>query len=584
MIVFCAKTGERTGIWVKRADGGDPLQIMQDEWDNESPIWSPDDKEIAFVSNRDDQPGIWSVPAFGGTPTLLKQLESGWPELRYWARDRATLYYELDSNLFALDLNSRQAAQLTDFDPLKPIAPHFSISPKEDRIAYVDEKDGQQDIWVVPAHGGEPIQIINDSAEDRQPVWHPDGESIIYSSKRDDIYQLCLAYLDGSPPAQITSGDIDRFVSDISSDGTKILYVTSKETSNIFSVNIATGKESGVTSDVALELWPDVSPDGRTIALQKTSDKGRIYNSSIETNSREHEVRRLQLAKNGFDPCWSPDGRKLGFLRPAGYFYEIWTVRATGGDEKKLTSGDVLFGGFTGLPYNRAQTRDFSWSPDGSKIAYCAMKSGLVNVWMTSSDGEGETMISSNADPGLILWCPLWSPDGSKIAFTSNPSTPSADGKIQRSVWVAERGKCRIVFQSDSLLRLIGWSASSHSLLVGLVEGGTNHHLTTAQVDLIEVPADGGENRHIVSIPSVYHTNIQLSPDRRSIAFASRQDGKDSIRVIAASGGEARKVTENTDPMTYFSNLTWSPDGKEIYYSKQVSWNIISILDNSKRK
>jgi Tol biopolymer transport system component/DNA-binding winged helix-turn-helix (wHTH) protein len=584
MIVFSSKRDARNGIWVKHADGGDPVQIMQDEWDNESPLWSPNDKEIAFVSNRGDQPGIWSIPAFGGTPTLLKQLESGWPELRYWSKDSATLYYELNSNLFALDLNSKQAIQLTDFDPIKPIPPYFSISPKEDRIAYADEKDGQQDIWVVPAHGGEPIQIINDSAEDRQPVWHPDGDSIIYSSRRDGIYQLCLAYLDGSQPEQITFGDIDRFVSDISSDGTKVLYVTSKEESNIFSVNIATGEESGVTSDVALELWPDVSPDGRTIALQKTSHKERIYNSSIETNSREPEVQHLHLAENGLDPCWSPDGSKLGFLRRSGYFFEIWTVRATGGDEKKVTNGEVIFGGFTGLPYNRVQTRDFSWSPDGSKIAYCAMKSGRVNVWMTSADGQGKTMISSNTDPSLILWCPLWSPDGSKIAFTSNPSVPSVDGKIQKSVWIEEQGKCRIVFQSDSLLRLIGWSASGKSLLVGLVEGGTNHHPTTAQVDLIEIPADGGENRNIVSIPSVYHTNIQLSPDHLSIAFASRLDGKDSIRVIPANGGEVRKVTENTDPTTYFSNLTWTPDGKEIYYSKQASWTIISILDNLKRK
>ena len=51
----------------------------------------------------------------------------------------------------------------------------------------------------MPIQGGVPVQVTNDAATDRQPVWHPDGERIIYSSNQGGAYQICVAYLDGRP-------------------------------------------------------------------------------------------------------------------------------------------------------------------------------------------------------------------------------------------------------------------------------------------------------------------------------------------------------------------------------------------------
>ncbi|HKP86132.1 MAG TPA: DPP IV N-terminal domain-containing protein [Blastocatellia bacterium] len=581
MIVFSLKKGPRSGIWIEQVDGGEAIEIMKDEWDNESPLFSPDGEQIAFVSNRGDQPGIWVVPTFGGTPTLLKLLENGWPELCYWSKDGSAIYYELSANLFALDLNSKQTRQLTAFDPLKSFALHFSVSPEEDRIAYSDGKEGQQDIWVMPIGGGKPRQVTNDPAEDRRPVWHPDGKSIIYRSNNAGTYYICVAYLDGRNPTRVTVDDEDKTVSDISPDGGKILYVAAEERSDIFRLNIDKGEETKFTSDRGLELWPDVSPDGNTVVYQEAANKLRMFNSSILTNSREPEGPHLRLAVDAFDAKWSPDGSKLAFLRRSDDRFDIWTVRATGGNEKKITTGGVDFFGFSGLPYNRMQTMDFSWSPDSSKIAYCSTKSGQANVWVISADGSGDAMISDNTDSSLTVCCPLWSADGKRIAFTSTRISASVDGKALRSVQVAEQGQSRIVFQAYSILRLIGWSDSGDSLLVGLVESRSNYQSTNSQVKLIEVSAGDGGIREIVNLPPAYHTSLRLSPDGRFIVFASRQGGKDGVYLVSTSDGGIRKVIDNNDPMTYFSGLMWSPDGKEIYYSKQESRSLISVVYNS---
>jgi Tol biopolymer transport system component len=193
-------------------------------------------------------------------------------------------------------------------------------------------------------------------------------------------------------------------------------------------------------------------------------------------------------------------------------------------------------------------------------------------------------MISNNTDPNLTTLSPLWSPDSNRIAYIVIPIEWSADGKNIESLVVTEPGKSDIIFHSYTTLRLIGWSESNSDLIVAVFKEIAKPHPTTGQVDLFQISASGGENRKIASLPSAYMTNIQLSPDRRSIAFVSRQDGQDNIWVVPVSGGEARKITKNNDPRVYFSSLVWSPDGRAFYCSRQASWSLISMMDNFRRK
>jgi Tol biopolymer transport system component len=295
---------------------------------------------------------------------------------------------------------------------------------------------------------------------------------------------------------------------------------------------------------------------------------------------REPDARYIQLAADGFDPRWSPDGSKIGFLRQSNGILNIWTVRSTGGGEKQVTTEGISFDGFTALPYNRMQTKYFSWSPDSSRIVYCSFKSGQSNLWVASVDGSGEYQVSSNADPNLTFLCPLWSPEGGRIAHVSVASAPSADRRIIESLWVTENERSRIVFQTESILHLIGWSSSGNKVLVALVESGMNSRPKAMQITLAEISIDSGKSRNITKIVSPYFTNIQLSPDGLNIAFVSRQDGKDNIWIVPTDGQAGRKVTENADSAIYISSLAWSPDGKEIYYSKQQGWSIVSTVDN----
>jgi Tol biopolymer transport system component len=225
--------------------------------------------------------------------------------LKRWSKNGATIYYQMirnaDHNLFALDVASHQVTQVTRLNSSQSPQSYvqdINLSPDDKQVVYIDSPDGQSDVWVMPLDGGPAVRVTNDPEEDRQPIWHTDGKRIIYTSVRAGIYQICEAYLDGRPPQQLTSGEGNRFIADVSADGTKLLYLGSKEDSDIWRVKIDTGKEDEMTADPGSELWPDVAPDGKTIAYQFIREAGKgdnLLSGAILTTSVEGKGQRLQL-------------------------------------------------------------------------------------------------------------------------------------------------------------------------------------------------------------------------------------------------------------------------------------------------
>jgi serine/threonine protein kinase len=578
-IAFSSLRGGHKNLWVKQASGGDPIQITKGERDDFSPVWSPDGQQIAYFSKLKDQSGIYTIPAFGGAPTLIKAFDAPMQtRLIRWSKDGTRLYYESVRNVFVFDMASKEDIQLTSFDIANSLVQGFSLSPNQDYLAYSDIRDGQQDIWVMPLEGGAPVRITNDAADDRTPVWMPDGERVVYSSDRSGVLQICMAFANGRAPVQILSGESDRSIFDMSSDGQKILFFSSTEEADIWEADVTTGQEATVTSDVGVEIWPDVSSDGRMIAFQSVKDMGggrRLFDCDIKLKSLAEGGQQNQTVSRAIDPRWSPDGNTLAFLRSSGEKVDLWTVSATGGFEKRLTDTGIQLGGFSTLPYQQ-QTSSYNWSPDGSKIACVARESGIIHALSVNSSDR--VNLTNVADPTVLLSDPLWSPDGGRIACLCTPAGNTTGSDRKWSVRVSEASITKIVFQSESALKLIGWTRDGKSLIISRNEG---IGFLSAETTLFEVKADGSDSRRLMSLKTVYYYSLSLSPDRKYVAFISRLDGRDNIWVAATEGGNPRKITSNTDPRLFFSSMAWSPDGRKIYYARQTKLSVISMLMNS---
>jgi serine/threonine protein kinase len=575
-----AKNGKKS-IWLKQIGGGDPFTRKQDDESEEtSPLWSPDGGQIAFLSERGGQYGIWQMPAFGGSQTLLSAIDIRSPGLVHWSKDTSKIYFEMKQNLYALDLGTRAITRLTNFDETVFIERGFSFSPDEKQMIFADRKDGRKDLWISGLNGEDAVRLVDDAFNDSNPVWHPDGKRVIYNCERDGLQQICVAHKDGQPPDQLTFADSDTRISDISSDGTRILYTTSKNDSDIWGVSIDGGKEFQLTTDVGLEFWQDTSPAGDSMAFQtmlRSNIGDNIFHGSLEL-LKISDGRQTRLVDDGFDVRFSPDGGKLAFMRAEAGKNSLWVMSAGGGDAKQLTASGVVFGGHSKLPLNRTQTQNYQWSQDGSSIVYIAVRDGLSNVWKVGMDG-GEIMLTNNQTKTLLFFGPAVSRDGGQLAWTALNAEVST--KPRWSIWYKADGAEREIFQGDGVLGLIAWNTNGDRLLLKSADSPRESPLP-GNVRILQIDPNDPVPQELMLLADTYFRNMALAPDGRSLGAVKRTNAGDVLQAVPLSGANSKPLVTSNDPRVYIADLSFASDGKTVYYAKQANWQIISLLTNFK--
>jgi len=78
-------------------------------------------------------------------------------------------------------------------------------SPEGQRIAFLSERDGNWDIYVMDADGSNPTNLTHDAGFDGYPAWSPDGQRIAFASNRDGNTEIYVIAADGSSLIGTTS-------------------------------------------------------------------------------------------------------------------------------------------------------------------------------------------------------------------------------------------------------------------------------------------------------------------------------------------------------------------------------------------
>jgi Tol biopolymer transport system component len=146
-------------------------------------------------------------------------------------------------------------------------------------------------------------------------------------------------------------------------------------------------------------------------------------------------------------------------------------------------------------------------------------------------------------------------------------------------LWVRDKDTTKLLLETKSLLRPIAWLSGDELLAAYSEEEGSISQGYLVPVKLIRVSRDG--QRHTVgTLESTYFWTVHLATDGRTIAFISDKDKSDNIWLTDISGTLARKLTSNKEPKLFFPNLNWSSDGKTIYFGKQSSVGLITMIEN----
>jgi Tol biopolymer transport system component len=219
--------------------------------------------------------------------------------------------------------------------------------------------------------------------------------------------------LQGRRVSTIDGFPLDAWSLSMTADGSTIAFVTTPD--GTYDDQVATIAADGTDMKVlripGLDVTRDVgsaaiSPDGTKIAFAATAD-GNTDIYVIGTDGAGLMRLTTDLAIDQF-PQWSPDGRTIVFDNVGAKVdsdpqfstsADIWTVAANGGAPARLAS----IPGADNAP---------SYSPDGTKIAFFH-RGGL---WTMKADGSNPTRLANENGTGGFT--PRWSPDGSTIAYT----------------------------------------------------------------------------------------------------------------------------------------------------------------------
>ena len=572
MVAFASTQSGATEIWVKPTAGGEAIQVTKNGFDNQYPVWSSNGQDIAFFSNRNGKHGIWRVPFTGGQQTQIGGGVGAAARPVYWSKS-GKIYFQEPTELFALDERSGERTRVTGFES-KGIMPRtIEISADESAVAYTI-KEG--DLWRVKIERlGDPTQkeVGSSKAQIDHIAWHPNGKNVFYSTSTDGAYQIFQAGEGLPAPVQLSNGDSDFYVQDIAADGSKILYGSVSETSDLWMIDTETSTESVIANDVAAEYWADISPDGKNIAYQSVSRVDRPYTGSINMKGLSGSERPMVVSPDGFFPSWSNDGQWIAYFRRTEGGIEIWRVRPTGGDALRLSGGTVNAPPYTATPYLKVGINHISWSPDSGSVAYSAQADGVSNMWLSSSDGSRHVPLTDNKSAADIYCCSAWTQDGKHLVFTSE-----RQGGFRLWLYQLADSQQRSILEAKYQFRFLGLDESGSNALIAERADPTDRTATPEATHIYALSIQTGAKLKVNTLSNAFFHNIHLSRDRRSIAFVARRDNTTALWTVPVNQGTPKRLVAENDPKILISSLAWSPDGRSIVFGKQTRTNLLSML------
>ncbi|WP_254447742.1 amidohydrolase family protein [Sphingomonas sp. ID1715] len=471
---------------------------------------------------------------------------------------------------------------------------NVDVSPDGRTIAF----DLLGDIYTMPITGGTPTRIADGLAFEHQPRFSPDGRRIAFVSDRAGGDNIWIMNVDGSDKRQVTKEDF-RLLNQPSwsPDGRFIVakkhFTTGRSlgTGEVWLYHVSGG--GGVplvkraNEQHQKELGePIFAPDGKHVYFTRNVTAGPIFEYAQNSNDDLFHIERYDLetgevattaqgAGGSVRPTPSPDGKKIAFVRRERAKSKLYVKDLASGEERKIYDAldqDVQeTWAVTGVYPNMA------WTPDGRSVVFWA----AGKIRRVNADGSGASEIPFRVNDTRVVVdathpkvevapdrfttkIPRWaavSPDGRQVVFETLGKLwikPMAGGAARRLT--SSKG--------DNFERYPAWSRDGRTIVfVDWTDQGLGRLRT--------VGAGGGTPRDVTAQPGHY-SHPAFSPDGKTIVFEREAGGyltsdrwsedPGVYRVATAGGTPVRVAKDGAMPQFGASNdrvfMAMSAQGK----------------------
>ena len=485
--------------------------------------------------------------------------------LRFPATNGTDVAFTYAGDLWTVPIQGGEARRLTSHIGFEIFARY---SPDGKSIAFTGEYDGNREVYLIPAKGGEPVRLTYTATNPRDDLgdrmgpnnmvmtWSPDGKKIVFRNRIEDGFSglLWTVSPEGGMPSRIPLPE-GGFCS-YSPDGKKLAYnrvmrefrtwkyYRGGMADDIWIYDPKAKKVTNITENDAQDIFPMWVGE----EIFYASDRDMTMNL-FAYNTRTGETEKVTHFRDYDVKFPSTDGKTIVFEN-GGWLYRLDpATRACTKIPVTLASDDV---------YGRTERRVLeadditatSAAPDGSRMVITA-RGEVFDVPVGKGVTRNLTRSSNSNDRDAA-----WSPDGKWIAWIGD-----ATGETEIYLYDVQANSVKQLTKgTDTYIRSLRWAPDSKHIYY------TDHKNRFMEVDPV-----AGNRRSVMENPEAEFRMVDISPDSKWIAYT--RPAKNEMDIVYIRSLESGKEYPVTERWYNSGSPRFSADGKYLIFTSDRDLN-----------